>query len=191
MPAHSPNSRMSNPSLHRILYFIAITSYNQHGFLPRIINMPLNLFAHKRVNQRHWYRFFSGNEMTLAALYKSVRHKAANGITVILFTTLFLSISNCSFLATPATEKLAANLSTAILQQNDPETAKYGAPAYLIMVDGLIIGDPTNENLLLSGAKLYALYAGAFIDGARRRGTDYSRCVHGIDQLSYRCRNPR
>ncbi len=126
--------------------------------------MPLRLCAYKRVNQQHCNRFFSRNEMTYAALYKSVRHKTAHGVTASLFTTLFLSISNCSFFVSSATEKLADNLSSAILQQNDPETAKYGAPAYLIMIDGLIIDDPTNENLLLSGAKLYASYASTFVD---------------------------
>ena len=39
-----------------------------------------------------------------------------------------------------------------------------GAPAYLLMIDGLIEGDPQNEDLLLAGAKLYGSYTSAFVD---------------------------
>ncbi len=155
-----------------MLYFIAITSYNQRDFHPRITNMPLSLFAHERVNPQHFYRFISSNKITSAVLsrasYKRVLHKIANGTKVVLLVILFLNITNCSFFISSTTEKLANNLSAAILEQDDPETVKYGAPAYLIMIDGLITDDPTNENLLLSGAKLYTSYASAFIEDPDR-----------------------
>jgi tetratricopeptide (TPR) repeat protein len=67
-----------------------------------------------------------------------------------------------------ATEQLANNISSAILNQNDPKTVQQGAPAYLILIDGLIAGDPEDQNLLLTGAKLYNAYATIFVaDEAR------------------------
>jgi hypothetical protein len=41
-------------------------------------------------------------------------------------------------MVTSATTSLADSLSSAILDQNDPKTVRDGAPAYLLLVDGLI-----------------------------------------------------
>lgn len=81
-----------------------------------------------------------------------------------LFTLCFISITNCSSLVSTVSEGLADNLSGAIKDQDDPETVKQGAPAYLILIDGLIAGDPENINLLSTGAKLYSAYAGVFVE---------------------------
>jgi hypothetical protein len=65
-------------------------------------------------------------------------------------------------------ERLAGSWSGAIQGQTDIETVRDGAPAYLLMIDGLIDGDPENARLLLSGARLYGSYATAFVDDAER-----------------------
>ena len=49
---------------------------------------------------------------------------------------------------------MAEDLSSAIRNQDDPKTVLDGAPAYLLLIDGLIAGDPGNVNLLAAGAKL-------------------------------------
>jgi hypothetical protein len=64
------------------------------------------------------------------------------------------------------TQSLMARLGEAVLNQDDPATVQQGAPAYLLLIDGLIADDPANVNLLLSGARLYSAYAGAFADGS-------------------------
>ena len=80
-----------------------------------------------------------------------------------------------------ATSRMADNLTTAMLNQNDLETVREGAPAYLIMIDGLIQGDPENTNLLLAGSKLYFSYTSAFIEDGERakrladKSLDYSQ----------------
>ena len=74
-----------------------------------------------------------------------------------------LALAGCASFATSATSRLADNLSSAILNQDDPETVEAGAPSYLLLVDSLIEGDPQNEDLLLAGSKLYGAYASAFI----------------------------
>lgn len=106
-----------------------------------------------------------------------------------IFALLMLSaLSGCASLVTSAGSQLANNLSGAILNQDDPETVEAGAPAYLLLVDSLIEGDPGNENLLLSGSRLYGAYASAFIKEQERisrftrKARDYSDralCVHG------------
>ncbi|HEY5994101.1 MAG TPA: TRAP transporter TatT component family protein [Gallionellaceae bacterium] len=78
------------------------------------------------------------------------------------------TLGGCASLASSATNRLAGNLSTAILNQDDPETVAAGMPSYLLMIDGLIEGDPQNESMLAAGSKLYASYATAFVKDAER-----------------------
>ena len=66
------------------------------------------------------------------------------------------------------TSDMAENLTQAILNQNDLQTVRDGAPAYLLMIDSMIEGEPDNPRLLLSGAKLYASYTTLFIDDEDR-----------------------
>ncbi len=80
------------------------------------------------------------------------------------------ALSGCASLVSSATSNMADNITLAMLNQDDPATVRAGAPAYLLMIDGLIEGDPENENLLLAGAKLYGSYAGAFVDDEERAG---------------------
>ena len=97
-----------------------------------------------------------------------------------IFPFMFL-LSGCASLIGSATSRMADDISLAIMNQNDPATVRDGAPAYLLMIDGMIEGDPKNTGLLLSGARLYGSYAGAFAeDEARARrlsqkGLHYAR----------------
>ena len=112
-------------------------------------------------------------------------------VTALILVCLFLP--GCSMLMRAATEDLAGNLSRAILKQNDPKTVRDGAPAYLLMVDSFIDGDPDSVSLLLAGAKLYGTYAGVFVDEADRarrlssKAWSYARrawCRHRTDSCS-------
>lgn len=75
-----------------------------------------------------------------------------------------VTLSGCSQIISRATDSFAGSLSAGILNQNDLETVRDGAPAYLLLVDGFISDNPDNEALLLAGADLYGSYAGAFVD---------------------------
>lgn len=81
---------------------------------------------------------------------------------------MFVVLGGCSGIIRSQTNRLAGSLYSAIADQNDPETVRQGAPAYLLLVDGLIYDDPENVELLLMGAKLYSTYAAAFVDDAPR-----------------------
>ena len=75
---------------------------------------------------------------------------------------------------------LADNLSSAVLNQDDPETVRDGAPAYLLLLDSFLEGSPDNPDLLASAATLYATYGTVFADDPERaarltaRALDYS-----------------
>lgn len=74
----------------------------------------------------------------------------------------------CASVVRRATNEFADNLTAAILDQDDIGTVRDGVPAYLLLIDGIIEGDPENAEALLAGAKLYGAYAGGFVDDAAR-----------------------
>ena len=67
-----------------------------------------------------------------------------------------------------ATGGLADNLNAAILNQDDPETVRDGAPAYLIMLDSFVEGAPGDARMLAAAADLYAAYGVVFVDDPER-----------------------
>lgn len=83
-------------------------------------------------------------------------------ISVLLFS---LVLSACSV------TQLPDNLSRAMLNQDDPEVVADGAPAYLLMLDALILTYPENERFLLAGAQLYGAYAGVFAQDEQQAQT--------------------
>ncbi len=82
--------------------------------------------------------------------------------------SVILLITSCASLVSSVTSDMADNMTRAILNQNDLQTVRDGAPAYLLMIDSMIEGDPDNSRLLLSGAKLYASYTTLFVDDEDR-----------------------
>ena len=106
------------------------------------------------------------------------RAQRNRAVRVIFAVTLVVN-AGCSTIMSSATSKLADSLSNAVLDQNDPETVRQGAPAYLLLIDGLISDNPKNVDLSLAGANLYSSYAGIFVDEPERasrlaeKGRDY------------------
>ena len=98
------------------------------------------------------------------AKYPNRRHY----LQLCLLLLAYISITNCSTVASSVGKGWADNLSTAINEQDDPKTVKDGAPAYLLMIDSLIAGDPENVSLLSAGANLYSSYASVFVDDPLR-----------------------
>jgi tetratricopeptide (TPR) repeat protein len=87
---------------------------------------------------------------------------------VIVLALLVSSQAGCSLIMGRVTSGVADSLTVAVLEQDDPELVRDGAPAYLIALDGMIEGDPENVDLLMAGASLYGSYAGAFVDDPKR-----------------------
>jgi hypothetical protein len=94
---------------------------------------------------------------------------------------LLLVFAGCASVMQSATGTLAANLSSAILNQDDPETVRDGAPAYLLMLDSFIEGSPGDAAMLSAAAELYAAYGVVFVDDTERadrltrRALNYAR----------------
>ncbi len=101
---------------------------------------------------------------------------ASRAAAVLILVWLLAAGSGCINVST----RLADGLGGAMQRQTDIATVRDGAPAYLLMIDGLIDGDPENARLLMSGARLYDSYAGSFVDDEERarrlaqRARDYA-----------------
>lgn len=87
--------------------------------------------------------------------------------TAVLALVAF-ALGGCASVVNKASQRLADNLTAGILEQDDVATARDGIPSWLLLVDGLIQGDPQNTGLLQAGSKLYGAYAGGFVDDAAR-----------------------
>ncbi len=88
-------------------------------------------------------------------------------LPLILFGVLLFT--GCSYLLAPVTESMSQNLSNAVLNNDDPATVEAGAPAYLLLMDGLLEGNPDNESVLKASATLNSAYAGVFVRDPERQ----------------------
>ncbi len=77
---------------------------------------------------------------------------------LILLIPLLLSSGCTSMIA----GRFADDLGNAILSQDDPETVRQGVPAYLIMLDSMVLSSPDDASTLQASASLYSAYAGLF-----------------------------
>jgi hypothetical protein len=60
------------------------------------------------------------------------------------------------------TAPISDSISSAILNQDDPELVREGAPAYMLLIEGMINENPENISLLIGGAKLFGAYSTVF-----------------------------
>ncbi|MGI9261716.1 MAG: TRAP transporter TatT component family protein [Woeseiaceae bacterium] len=81
---------------------------------------------------------------------------------------ILLVNAGCAAFVSSAASKFADNLSAAVLNQNDPEIVRDGAPAYLLLLDSLLEGSPEDPALLAAAASLYATYGTVFADDPDR-----------------------
>jgi hypothetical protein len=98
-----------------------------------------------------------------------------------LTVTAAFALAACASMVASAGSGLAGNLNKAILNQDDPQLVRDGAPAYLLMLDSFVEGAPDNEAVLAAAAELYSAYGVVFVDDPVRarklttRGRDYGR----------------
>ena len=74
----------------------------------------------------------------------------------------------CATVVASAGSGLAGNLTTAMMNQDDPDIVRDGAPAYLLMLDSFVEGSPDNASVLAAAAELYAAYGVVFVDEPKR-----------------------
>lgn len=80
---------------------------------------------------------------------------------------MFLS-AGCASIVSSAASNFADNLSSAVINQTDPETVRDGAPAYMLLLDSLLEGSPDDPAILAAAAGLYASYGAVFAEDTER-----------------------
>jgi TRAP transporter T-component len=123
---------------------------------------PVPGFFVIRVGQGEWTGVISGGDRSCergGGLNK--RH------TWVWFLALALALvlPGCGGLVKSATQPMIDNLATAIQKQDDPELVRDGAPAYLLLIDGMVEGSPDDPDTLKTAATLYSSYVSAFVAG--------------------------
>ena len=96
-----------------------------------------------------------------------------------------IGLGGCASLVQQASDRFATNLGHAVLDSDDPATVRDGLPAFLLLLDSLISGEPDDSkgaSTLLAAARLDGAYAGNFTgdDKARaqrmsKKAFDYAR----------------
>jgi hypothetical protein len=89
-------------------------------------------------------------------------------IRILPLTLLFALTSGCASLMSSAATGLADSLSAAVLNQNDPETARAAIPAYMVLLDGILESNPDDPDLLAAAATMYATYGAVFAENELR-----------------------
>lgn len=84
-------------------------------------------------------------------------------LSALLFLSLLLT--GC---ASKAMNNMADGLAMGIANHDDIATVRDSIPAYLLLIDGFILKDPDNKDLLLAGARLYDIYASVFVEDTQR-----------------------
>ncbi len=91
-------------------------------------------------------------------------------IRILLVVAGCFLFAGCSSLISSVTQSFAEDLSAAILDNEDLEMVRDGAPAYLILVDSLVTRSPDDGFMLQQSATLHSAYAAAFVaDEARAK----------------------
>jgi len=83
----------------------------------------------------------------------------------------------CASIISSVTAGLTENLANAILDNPDLAMVRDGAPAYLILIDGLVAQSPDNVNLLNQAALLNSAYAAAFVEEEKRNQALQSKAL--------------
>lgn len=77
-------------------------------------------------------------------------------------------LGGCATLVSNAASGLAENLTSAMLNQDDPETVRAGAPSYMLLLDSFLEGSPDDPAMLAAAATLYASYGAVFAEDEER-----------------------
>jgi len=75
-----------------------------------------------------------------------------------------LVTSGCATVVSNVASNFGDNLSSAILNQDDPETVRAGMPSYMLLMDSFVQGSPDSPAMLGAAANLYASYGAVFVD---------------------------
>lgn len=75
----------------------------------------------------------------------------------------------CSAIVENQTNKFTDNLSSTILNFEDPETVKAATPTFLILIDSVARGEDANGATQMTAAQMFGSFAGAFVTEPQRQ----------------------
>jgi len=84
-------------------------------------------------------------------------------LQIALVAAILLLTGGCSAMMSNAASGLADNLNKAVLNLDDPETAKAALPSYMVLLDGMLESSPSDPDLLSAAATMYASYGAVFV----------------------------
>jgi hypothetical protein len=114
-------------------------------------------------------------------------------VAVLVITGQFLA--GCSYFVSNAASSFGENLSSAILNQDDPEIVRAGMPSYILLLDSFLQGEDDNPAILASAATMYASYGSVFANQPAqakrltRRALEYAEqgmCLSYADSCGWR-----
>jgi hypothetical protein len=90
--------------------------------------------------------------------------------TVVLALLIIASplFTGCAHYASKAATSFGNNLSSAILNQDDPELVRAGMPSYILLLDSFLQGNEDNPAVLFSASTMYASYGIVFAEEPAR-----------------------
>lgn len=95
-----------------------------------------------------------------------------------------LVLSGCSGLVEQTGNRFAANLSSAMLDNDDPAIVEAGTASYLLLLDALVRQEPASPAFRQAAASLNSAYAGAFVkDPVRAAGLTDKALAYALDAL--------
>ena len=89
-------------------------------------------------------------------------------LAAVLLLLAGTTLGGCASLISNATSGLADDLSSAILNQDDPETVRAGMPSYMLLLDSFVAGNPDDPKILSAASNLYASYGAVFAEDEAR-----------------------
>lgn len=120
--------------------------------------------------------------LLLQQISRATRNMFSNYSRILFLVLIGLQLGACASYIQSAQQRMSDNLAASILNSDDPETVKQGAPAYLLLVDSFINTEKAEPSagVLMAASRLYASYAGIFVDEIQRakrmsnRSLDYA-----------------
>lgn len=85
-----------------------------------------------------------------------------------LLVVTILPLAGCVSVVSNLSSGITEGLGKAILDNPDLQMVQDGAPAYLLLMDGLLAQNPDNASLLLQSSRLKSAYTAAFVSDPER-----------------------
>jgi len=85
---------------------------------------------------------------------------------------ILIFMSGCGAIVRKATRPAIENLKNSVMMQQDLDLVRDGAPAYMLLIDGMAQGNSDNTEMLMAAAQIYSAYCSAFVlgqDGERAK----------------------